>query len=300
MQSYVHGKHKGARLRLWGYIRYGGRVNWLRSSTIGQLLIVLGALLLARHFIRMYLVVLIKKAVASNSKESAIGQQKRVDTLVEIVGTLLTLGLAVIGVGAALVILDVNIAALIAGLGAAGVAFGLIAQSLIKDVIAGFFIIMENQYRVGDVVTLGSVTGTVEEITLRITRLRDFNGDVHIVPNGASEVITNKTFGWSSVILEVGVSYDADIDKVTEVINEVGIKMSEDEQWAQYITEPIGFLRVDNFGDSSVNIKAIGRVEAGEQWSVAGEYRSRLKKAFDKAGIEIPFPQRVVHTKKSN
>lgn len=272
-------------------------MSWLRTSTIGQLLILVGSLLIARHFIRLYLVVLIKKAVASSSKESIVGQQKRVDTLVDIVGTLLTIALTTIGIGVALIIFNINIAALIAGLGAAGVAFGLIGQSLIKDVIAGFFIIMENQYRVGDIVTLSGASGTVEEITLRITRLRDFNGDMHIIPNGVSEVITNKTFGWSSVILDIAVSYDADVAKVADVIDEVGVTMNDDDEWSQYITEPIAFLRVDSFGESSVYLKAIGRVEPGQQWAVAGEYRARLKKAFDKNGIEIPYPQRVIHTK---
>lgn len=271
-------------------------MDWLLSSKLGQTLLLLAALLLARHFIRQYLVILIRRAVRSGSHEPEESQKKRIDTLVNIVGALLTLGLFVVGVFVFLLIIQIDIAAFIAGLGAAGVVFGIVGQSLIKDAFAGFFIIMENQYRVGDVVTLGTVTGTVEAITLRITRLRDFTGDMHIVPNGAVEIITNKTYQWSNVVVDIDVSYDSDILKVEEVINAVGDDMLEDEELKQHILEPIGFLRVDRFGDSSVVVRAIGRVQPGAQWEVAGAFREQLKAAFDEAGIEIPFPQRVMHT----
>ncbi len=245
----------------------------------------------------MYLVTLIRKAVASSSQEPIDAQNKRVDTLVKIVGTLLTTGLIFVGAFILLLIFEVNIMGLLAGLGALGVVVGLVGQSLFKDVLSGFFILIENQYRIGDVVTLGSVSGTVEDITLRITRLRDFNGDLHVVPNGSVDVITNKTFGWSNVNLNIAVSYDADITLVQKVIDEVGATLAEDEQWTEQVIEPIAFLRVDNFGESSVEVKALGRVEPGQQWAVAGEFRARLKKAFKKNSIEIPYPQRVMHTK---
>lgn len=271
-------------------------MNWLFSSTVGETIVLIAALLLARHFIRQYLVVLIRRAVRSSSHEPEEQQQKRIDTLVNVVGALLTIVLITIGVFGFLMIVQVNIVGFLTGLSAAGVVFGIAGQSLIKDVLAGFFIIMENQYRVGDVITLGTVTGTVERITLRITRLRDFSGDMHIVPNGAVEVITNKTYQWSNVIVDIGVSYDSDILKVEEVLNKVGDEMLEDDELKLHILEPIGFLRVDSFGDSAVVVKAIGRVQPGSQWEVAGAYRERVKAAFDENGIEIPFPQRVIHS----
>lgn len=271
-------------------------MDWLLGSKTGQILVLFGGLFLARHFIRQYLVILIRRAVRSSSHETEDQQQKRIDTLVNVIGALLTIGLVTIGFFGLLMIMSVNIAGFLAGLGAAGVLFGLVGQSLIKDVMAGFFIIMENQYRVGDVVTLGSVTGTVESVSLRITRLRDFSGDMHVVPNGAVEVITNKTYQWSNVIVDIGVGYDSDILKVEEILNKVGDEMLEDDELKLHILEPIGFLRVDSFGDSAVVVKSIGRVQPGSQWEVAGAYRERVKAAFDENGIEIPFPQRVVHS----
>lgn len=246
----------------------------------------------------MYFVILVKRAVHSRSQESIDEQQKRVDTLVDTIGTLLTIGLSVAGVFGLLVILKVNIVGLLTAFSAAGVVIGIVGQSLIKDVLAGMYILIENQYRVGDVVTLENVTGTVETISLRMTRLRDFNGDLHFVANSVSPVVTNKTFGWSNVNMNINVDYDSDMAKIEKIINQVGQELAEDEQWAIHIVEPIEYLRVDNFAESSVTVKALGRVEAGQQWAVAGEYRARLKKAFEKEGITIPFPQRVVHTEK--
>jgi len=274
-------------------------MDFIFTTKIGQIILLTSALLIARHFIRMYMVVLIRKAVTSGSREGVASQNKRVDTLVGITGTLLTLALSAIGIFGLLVIFEVNIAALIAGIGAAGVVIGIVAQSLIKDILAGFYILTENQFRVGDVISLSGVTGTVEELSLRATKLRDFNGDLHTIANGTPEVVTNKTHGWSNVNMVIGVGYECDIAAVKKTINDVGLAMKKDENWQHYIIEPIEFLRVDNFGDSAVDIRALGRVEAGQQWVVAGEFRDRLKAAFDKAGIEIPFPQRVVHTKSS-
>lgn len=270
-------------------------MNFISQSKTVQVIFLLCGLLLVRHLIRMYLVVLIKSAVAKSSTESKDAQKKRVDTLVRIVGALLTAALVLIGVFALLAIFKVNIGALLAGLGAAGVVFGLIGQSLIKDVLAGFFILIENQYRVGDVITLGTVSGTVEDISIRITRLRDFSGNMHIVPNGAVEIITNQTFGWSNINLDIGVAYESDVAQVEKVVNSVGEEMAQDENWSMYIIEPVIFLRIERFESSAVIIKAHGRVEAGQQWPVAGEFRARLKKAFEKHGIVIPYPQQVVH-----
>lgn len=262
------------------------------------MILLLIGLLLARHFVRLYLVVLIKRAVHSRSSESIDEQQKRVDTLVNTIGTLLTIGLAVAGVFGVLVILKVNIVGLLTAFSAAGVVLGIIGQSLIKDVLAGMYILIENQYRVGDVVTLDTVTGTVETISLRMTRLRDFNGDLHFVPNSVAPIVTNKTFGWSNVNMNINVDYDSDINKIEKIINDVGQELADDEEWSIHIVEPVSYLRVDNFAESSVTVKALGRVEAGQQWAVAGAFRDRLKKAFEKEGIVIPFPQRVVHTEK--
>ncbi len=186
-----------------------------------------------------------------------------------------------------------NIAPVLTGAGVLGLAVGFGAQSLVKDVIAGLFIIMENQYRKGDVVSIAGASGEVEEINLRRTVLRDMDGVYHVVPNGQITVASNYTKQLSRINLNIGVSYDTDLDEAIRVINQVGKDLAADPVWAARIVNPPRALRVDNLGDSAVEIKIIGETKPSQQWDVTGELRLRLKKAFDAAGIEIPWP----HTK---
>jgi small conductance mechanosensitive channel len=130
---------------------------------------------------------------------------------------------------------------------------------------------------------------------VRITRLRDLDGNLHVVQNGSVTTATNLSLGFANVNIDIGVSYDTDIDKLEKIINKLGEQLAQDENHKDNILEPIAFLRLDSFGDSSVNVKALGKVKPGTQWEIAGEFRRRLKKEFDKNGIEIPFPQRVIH-----
>ena len=189
--------------------------------------------------------------------------------------------------------LEIEIAPILAGVGVAGLAIGFGAQSLVKDLLAGLFIIMENQYRVGDVVKIADVAGLVEDINLRRTVLRDLDGIVHVVPNGEIRVASNFTKEWSRVNLNVSVAYGEDLDRVIPVINRVGKELAEDPEWAPLILKPPQVLRVDNLGESGVDIKILGDTKPIRQWDVMGELRKRLKKAFDEEGIEIPWP----HTK---
>lgn len=189
--------------------------------------------------------------------------------------------------------LGINITPILTGVGVAGIAIGFGAQSLVKDVIAGLFIIMENQYRKGDVVKIADVSGLVEDINLRRTILRDLDGIVHVVPNGEIRVASDFTKGWSRVNMNISVSYNTDLEKAIEVINRVGQELANDPQWAPLILTPPQALRVDKLGDSGIEIKILGDTKPIEQWKVMGELRLRLKKAFDEAGIEIPWP----HTK---
>jgi len=189
--------------------------------------------------------------------------------------------------------LKINIAPILAGVGVAGIAIGFGAQSLVKDIVAGLFIILENQYRVGDVVRIADVAGLVEDINLRRTVLRDLDGIVHVVPNGEIRVASNFTKEWSRVNLNISVAYGEDLDRVISVINRVGTELAEDPQWAPDILKPPQALRVDNLGDSGIEVKILGDTKPIRQWDVMGELRRRLKKAFDEEGIEIPWP----HTK---
>ena len=227
--------------------------------------------------------------------EPEIEIKKRIDTLSHVIyRTLLFVVMAVVVV-TILPEFGVNAAALIAGLGLFGLAVGFGAQNLVKDVINGIFILAENQYGVGDVITVAGITGVVEDLNLRRTVLRDLDGVVHSVSHGQVEVTSNWTKSYSRVNLNVGVAYDSNLDHVIEVINRVGKELAADPAYASKITDPPHVLRVDNFGDSSIDLKIIGETAPIEQWGIMGELRLRLKKAFDAEGIEIPFPQRTVH-----
>ena len=184
--------------------------------------------------------------------------------------------------------LGVNLTAISASLGALGVVLGIAGQSLFKSIFRGMIVIMGNQMRIGDIVAITGVSGVVEQLNLLNTRLRDLDGNLHIVPNGEIIVLTNYSMGFANVNLDVRVSYDTDIDKVIKVINRIGKNMAQEEKWKDIIKTPVEFLRVDSFGESAVNIKALGEVTPGEQWGVAGEFRRRLLVEFAKEGIEIP------------
>jgi len=193
--------------------------------------------------------------------------------------------------------LGIDVTPILASVGIAGVALGFGAQSLVKDIISGLFILLENQYSKGDVVTVAGTTGLVEEVGLRRTVLRDLDGVVHHVPNGEISVASNLTQEWSRVNMNVSVAYGEDLDKVFEVINRVGNELAADGEFGPLIIKPPQVLRVDAFEDSGIAIKILGDTEPIRQWEVMGELRKRLKKAFDEEGIEIPFPHVVLVTR---
>ena len=219
--------------------------------------------------------------------------QKRANTLSSV---LITAGQVFIIVIAAFIILSelgINIGPILAGAGVIGIAIGFGAQSLVKDIIAGVFIITENQYRVGDVVKIADISGLVEQINLRRTMLRDLDGIVHVVPNGEIRVASNFTKEWSRVNLNISVSYGTDLDHAIAVINRVCQEMAQEPEWAPLIIKTPQVLRVDNLGDSGIDLKILGDTKPIRQWDVMGEIRKRVKKTFDEEGIEIPWP----HTK---
>lgn len=193
----------------------------------------------------------------------------------------------------------VDIGPLIAGAGVIGIAIGFGGQYLIKDLISGLFIILENQYRIGDTVTIAGHSGKVEDISLRVTVLRDLDGVVHHIPHGEITSVSNMTKGISKINLNLGVGYDTDLNKLKELINKIGKELAEDNEFKDLIEEAPKFLRVEDLADSAVVVKIVGQVEPGEQWSITGELRKRLKEACDMEGIEIPFPQVVVHQSKN-
>ena len=219
----------------------------------------------------------------------------REDTLISILNAILRFTLWIFGSMLVLAQLGVNIGPLIAGASVAGIAIGFGAQAVVKDFVSGIFIILENQYRVGDVITLAGITGTVEEITVRQTILRDAKATKHFVPNGQIGVTSNLTMDYSNLVLNIDIAYDADIDQVKKVIDKVGNELSRDRKFKELIIETPKFLRVQEFGAHSVIVRIIGKMKPGSQWQVAGEMRLRLKQAFDQQGIEIPYQQLVIH-----
>jgi small-conductance mechanosensitive channel len=227
--------------------------------------------------------------------ESREGLKRRADTLQ---GVFIGLGRVIIIILVVFMVLselNVSIGPVLAGFGIAGVAVGFGAQYLIRDLIAGVFILMENQYRVGDVARVADVAGLVEEINLRKTVLRDLDGIVHHVPNGEIRVASNFSRHYARVNLNISVSYNTDLDHAIEVINRVCKQMAAEERWSKVIRAVPQVLRVDNLGDSGIDIKILGDVKPLEQWNVTGELRLRLKKEFDKEGIEIPWPHMKVY-----
>jgi small-conductance mechanosensitive channel len=220
---------------------------------------------------------------------------KRIETLSLVIYRTALVAVLLIVIVTILPEFGVNVAPMIAGLGLAGLAVGFGAQNLVRDVINGSFILIENQYGRNDVVTIGGVTGLVEDINLRRTVLRDLDGTVHFVPHSQVAVASNWTKGFSRVNLNVSVAYESDLERVIEVINRVGQEMAEDPAYTGKIMNPPHVLRVDGFGASGIDIKIIGDTAPIEQWQVMGDLRLRLKKAFDAEGIVIPYPQRVLH-----
>lgn len=272
-------------------------IPWLMSNGVRILVIVVGAIIISK-IITKVIERSIRIAVVSSAYDSKEAEEKRENTLIQIFNvTVRTLIFLVAG----LMVLDqfgLEIGPMIAAAGIAGVALGFGGQYLIRDIITGLFIILENQYRIGDVVNFDGTGGSVVEITLRKTTLRDLNGTLHHIPHGEIKKVANLTKDFSRVNIDLGVSYNSKLEDVIRVINETGLQLAQEEGWKDKIISPIQFVRVDAFADSAIMVKVLGDTKVLMQWEVAGEFRKRIKMAFDNAGIEIPFPQRVVHTAK--
>lgn len=222
-------------------------------------------------------------------------QAKRVETLIRLLRQAIVIVVWVVVLLVILRELGVDIAPILASAGILGLAVGFGAQNLVRDVISGFFMILENQVRVGDVAIVNGTGGLVERVNFRTIVLRDLSGIVHIFPNGAINTMSNMTTEWSAYVFDIGVAYKEDVDRVIEIMKKTGNELREDEEFGQYMIDDIEVFGVDQFGDSAVVIKGRLRTKPIKQWDVGREYRRRLKYAFDKAGIEIPFPHRSIY-----
>ena len=220
--------------------------------------------------------------------------EQRVHTLS---GLLRSVGIAFIGLVTLFMVLravGLDIGPLLAGAGVIGLAVSFGAQSLVKDIISGLFILFENQFGVGDVVRIKDVSGRVEKMTLRIVVMRDLHGVVHIVPNGEITQVSNLTRAFSRAVLEIGVAYKEDVDHVMAVLRSIAAELQEDPEWKPLLTEEIVVPGIESFGESSVNLRIMATTVPLKQWDVARELRLRIKRRFDADGIEIPFPHRTI------
>lgn len=264
--------------------------------TAGRILLIVVGAYLVHHYSGRLIDKLMRRMVSRDARISKLAASKRRDTLTKVLSG--TVGVIALIVALLMVLqeLGLPIGPVLAAAGVAGLAFGFGGQYLIRDLISGLFIIMENQYRVGDIVRFGDTAGQVEDITLRMTTLRDLDGIVHHIPHGEVKTTANFTKYFSRINIDIGIAYDSDLEHVITVVNKVGQEMMDDIQWKDSIKVAPHFLRIDDFADSAIIIKILGETEPSKQWDVAGEFRKRLKLAFDKEGVVIPFPQRVIHT----
>jgi small conductance mechanosensitive channel len=267
--------------------------DWLRTNGVNIVGIVAGLLLVRVLVVRVFGRVVRSAALRAGRARAEDPElvERRVKTLLSTVGWVFTIFLALVGTALVLDQFDVQISAVIAGVGVAGIAIGLGTQTLVKDVINGIFILVEGQYAVGDVVQVAGVSGEVIEITPRRTVLRDMNGHVHVIPNSAITVATNMTQGFSRINLDVTVAYEEDVDRVIAVVDDICAGLATDRA-ADVISTP-RVVRVNNLGAEGVDLKIVGDVRAFKQWELMGELRRRIKKRFDAEGIEIPYHREV-------
>lgn len=222
-------------------------------------------------------------------------QVKRATTLTHVIRDVARVAILAVGSMMMLSEVGVDLKPILAAAGLGGLAVGFGAQSLVKDVITGFFILLEDSIGVGDVVEIAGVGGVVEEVKLRTVTLRDLSGNVHVVPNGVIDKVKNMTKVYAFYLFEVGIAYREDVDEVMAVLRDIGDELRQDSQFSEDILEPLEMLGVDQFAESAVIIKCRIKTRPIKQWRVGREMNRRIKKTFDAKGIEIPFPHQTIY-----
>ncbi len=269
-------------------------IPWLLSHGIKIVIIAVGAFFLNKIISRIIRKAVII-AVVSDDSTSKVAEKQREDTLIRIFNGALAISILTFTILMILQEGGIKIGPILAGAGIVGLAFGFGGQYLIRDLISGLFIILENQYRIGDVVNIDNTGGLVEDISLRMTTLRDLDGTVHHIPHGEIKKVSNLSKHFARLHMNIGIAYDSDLEHVIKVVNRTGDELAEDPLFKDSIITPPRFVRVNEFADSAIIIKILGDTKPLKQWEISGEFRKRIKIAFDKEGIEIPFPQRVIH-----
>ncbi len=269
-------------------------IPWLLNHGIKILFIALGAFII-NLIISRIIENAVRIAVIRDETMTAEAEIQRENTLIRIFNK--TIEVVIILIALLMILKEggLDIGPMLAGAGIVGIAVGFGGQYLIRDVISGLFIILENQYRIGDVITINGKGGSVEDISLRKTTLRDLDGTVHHIPHGEIKIVSNQSKDFARINIDIGIAYNSNLEHVINVINRTGEELASDPYFGELIVSPPKFLRVNEFGESAIIVKILGDTKPLKQWEVAGELRKRLKIAFDREGIEIPFPQRVIH-----
>ncbi|SHJ56980.1 small conductance mechanosensitive channel [Geosporobacter subterraneus DSM 17957] len=284
---------EGTRASINGKIRemvelYGDPERLTRYS--GALLKIIFIFIAAKLTIR-FINIVIDKFFENREKLKFVGEQRRFDTLKDIIKSIFRYIVYFVAFTPILETLGINISSLIAAAGIGGLAIGFGAQNLVKDVITGFFILFEDQFQVGDYVETGGKSGIVEEMAIRVTKIRDFNGDLHIIPNGSIDKVTNRSRGNMRALVEVSIAYEENLDRTLEVLGKLCTEIAEEND---KIVEGPTVLGVTKLGESDVTISVMAKTIPMEQWAVERELRKRIKERLEDKGIEIPYPRRVV------
>jgi small-conductance mechanosensitive channel len=267
--------------------------GWLLSHGVKILVYLVGYFIVI--FLVRFLVKRFFRTVEDEDQKTRSERERRADTFASVVNTTSRIFFGIILLFMVLRELNVSITPLLTGAGILGVGFGFAAQSILKDFFHGFFILAENQIRVGDVVEIAGHAGLVERITMRTVRLRSLDGHVHIVPNGEIKTVENMTHGWSRALVDVDVAYSEDLDRVIAVVKDVAMKLAVDERFKNVVLDSPEVLGVHSLGESGITIRLLVKTRSLNQWEVKRELRKRIKKRFDQEGISIPFPQLRLH-----
>jgi len=267
--------------------------DWLLSHGL-RILLMVGISILVLYLLRRLSRRLEKWIVAQEEDPvQALELKQRAQTIRRLLdGTLIFLVVVIIG-AMVLMELGVQVAPLLAGAGVVGIAISLGAQSLVKDILAGLLILIEDQFAIGDSVSVAGVSGVVERMTLRATTLRDLEGTAHIVPNGEMRVVSNKTKGWSRAVLRIGVAYGTDLERAIAVLQQIGGDLYKDAAWKPRLLEEPTVAGVDDLRASDIALLVMIKTLPGEQWAVAREARRRIVETFTQEKIEMPYPTEV-------
>jgi small conductance mechanosensitive channel len=266
--------------------------SWLTTSGIKIIGILIGLVILSQ--MSRWIAKWMEKFVYEKDPLQASEAKKRAHTLGNILRHAFLIIITFVAVLMILGELEIQLGPLLATAGIGALAIGFGAQSLVKDVISGFFIILENQYRIGDVIEVAGVSGLVESVSLRKTVLRDLQGKVHTIPNGEIKVVSNFSKEWSRSVLDLGISYRDDIDQIVDLLIQIGKEIGSEEPYKSAILEPLQVLGVEKFDESQMVIRMMVKTAPLKQWEVGRELRRRIKIRFDEKGIQLPFPHRVL------